>query len=145
MRNTLMILLMIFNVSCDITSSDVFILQIQDLEGYWYGASKVESSIQPGYYTDRPVAISIIDRDTSTYSLRDTFDLTIQEHISDDQIAITHFGYVTGLEDEYEDFLTGTFHKTDIGGVIQVPIYFSQIHTDSIQIQFLDHEYRVSN
>ena len=129
--------------SCDITSSDVFVMQKEDILGTWYGSTKVESQVQPGYYTDRPVTVVIQDRDSTMYSLQDTFNITIQENISQDQTAITHFGYITKLVDEYEPTLEYSFTKQVLGGTSEIQIYFTQLSEDSLRIQFSTYEYKV--
>jgi len=144
MKQFMLIFLFVLLCSCDITSGgDIFVMQKEDILGTWYGSTKVESQIQPGYYTDRPVTINIQDRDTSTYSLQDTFNITIQENISNDQVAITHFGYITDLKEEYEATLEFTFHKVEMGGTGEYVIYFTQLTDDSLKIQFSTYEFRV--
>lgn len=141
-----MILFLILLLNCDIASSgDIFILEVEHLEGAWYGATKVESQIQPGYYTNRPVTISIKDRDSTMYSLKDTFNISIQEQISKDQVAITHFGYITGIEEEYEEYLTGTLHKTVLTGTSNYTITFTKLSDDSLRIQFSTYDFKVRN
>lgn len=136
MKHLILISLMTLLINC----GDVYILQVEDLEGIWHGSTKVESQIDPGAYKYPSVTISIQDRDTSIYSTMDTFNIEIQD---DSTGTLTHFGYITDLEEEYGSTLHGNFHKIKLGGTSDIAISFTQISEDSLQIEFSEYEFKV--
>jgi len=133
-------LLLILLLNCDLTSSNIFILEKEDIEGTWYGVTKVESQIQPGYYTDQPVTILIQDRDSTMYSMQDTFNIYIEV-----DKELKHTGYIIGIEDEYEEYLIGTLYKNTLGGTANYQITLTLYHEypDSLRVQFSNYDFRV--
>lgn len=140
-----MITILMLLISCNISSSDdIFVMQKEDIIGTWYGSTKVESQLQPGYYTDRPVTILIQDQDSaSRYSRMDTILIWVSEKIDPNTTAITHTGYITDLREEYEPTLVYTYTSTGLGSKTSYTIKFTQMSEDSMRIQFGTWDYKV--
>ena len=78
MKTTLiMCLFLIAMLNCDISSSDIFVMQQEEILGIWHGEVEVVASKADGTYTKSAVTVTIKDRDTTRYSLQDTFDIWI--------------------------------------------------------------------
>lgn len=129
-----LVMTLILAISCNISSSDIFVMQQEDILGTWSGTTKVESQVQQGYYTDIPVTISIKDRNTSRYSLGDTLDFCIQEQIYQGQYALIYIGYLTNLKEEYEPTLKYTFSSSVPGTKLTQGISLTQLSTDSLKV-----------
>jgi hypothetical protein len=130
-------------ITCNIASSDIFVMQQEDILGTWTGTTKVESQVQQGYYTDIPVLISIKDRNTSRYSLGDTLDFCIQEQIYKGQYALIYIGYLTNLKEEYGPTLEYTFSSSVPGTILNLGITITQLSTDSLKVLIGPKTYQV--
>jgi len=138
-----LVMALILSIACNISSSDLFVMQQEDILGTWSGTTKVESQVQQGYYTDIPVLISIKDRNTSRYSLGDTLDLCIQEQIYQGQYALIYIGYLTNLKEEYEPTLKYTFSSSVPGNKLTQGISLTQLSTDSLKVLIGPKTYQV--
>jgi hypothetical protein len=137
--------------SCNLTDpEDVFVMQQEDLDGSWYGVSKVESDIQPGYFYDQKASVNIGPVDTSIYSIEkymtDYYSgrlkfITITVNTYKGDRYMQQAGYLFNRGDEYGSSLTYAFKSTVNG--IESPITFTQFHNDSIKITFSTYEYKV--
>jgi hypothetical protein len=145
MKILIMCLSLIAILNCDISSSDIFILEQEQILGIWHGEVEVPAVNNPGYYSKRNVTITIKDRDTTKYSLQDTFNIWIQEEMTPSTMIVTHQGYLVDIEEQYEATLQLTFMKEDVGSTTKYPIYFTQTANDSIKVQFSTYEFFVRN
>ena len=136
---------------CNLTDpGDVFILQQEDLDGSWYGVSKVESDIQPGYFYDQKSSIDIGLVDTSVYSIEKYMTeyysgklrfITITVNTYKGERYTQQAGYLFNMGEEYGSSLTYSF-KSTING-LESPITLTQFHNDSVRITLGTYEYKV--
>ena len=138
-------LFLIAILNCDITSSEIFVMQKEDILGIWHGEVEVVASKADDTYTKSAITVTIKDRDTTRYSLQDTFDIWIQEKMTSNTWVITHQGYLTNLKEEYEATLQYDFYREHIGSTSKYPIFFTQTASDSIKVQFSTYEFKVRN
>ena len=139
----IMSLILIASLKYDITSSEIFVMQKEDILGIWHGQVEVPVLYQTGTYTKRAVTVTIKDRNSARYSLQDTFNIWIQEEIAPNTPVITHQGYLINLKEEYEATLQYEFFKEHVGNTSKYDFYATQTASDSIKVQFSTYEFRV--
>jgi hypothetical protein len=144
MNTRLPILILLLSlISCDISSSEIFLLEQESILGIWTGEVETPVPNHPGTFTKNDVTITIKDKESPLYNYGDTLEIWIQEEMTSNTMVVTHQGYLTGLEEQYEPTLKYKFIKKHVGTTSNYPIDITQIHNDSIKVRFSTYEYRV--